>query len=111
MLKHTIYEYMKRYCYGFRNAQPHQDIANALGINERTFRKVCETLKTEGNIASNSADGYWFIPPVVINDPEEIEALKHSVSDKFARGYAMLDQARKMAARLEAKVNSQATFA
>lgn len=109
-VKNQILEYMNKNAMGFRNAKPRKDICDALVLEDRYFREIAVELKKEGHIATNSIDGYYSIP-LVCTDPEEIEALKHSIADKYSRAYRLLDEARAMEARLGEKINKQMTMA
>ena len=105
-MKHTILNYMRLHCSGVRNSKPRREICEALHMEDRAFRRICEELKKEGNIATNATDGYYFVP-LVSNDPIEIEALKHSSNDKRSRAYKMLDEARALEERLVKMTSGQ----
>lgn len=105
--KLRILDWMKNHTYGVRNARPRKDICEALSLEDRAFRELCEDLKLEGHIATNSSDGYYFIPLVLGNDPVEIAALKHSINDKRSRAIKLLNQAKKMGEHLERKTTRQ----
>ena len=109
IIKSQILDWMITHCMGHKNAVPRAKICEALTLDDRVLREICEELKSEGHIATNSQSGYWAIP-LVCNDPEEIEAVRHSIADKRSRAYKLLDEANRMAERLSAKVNRQPEF-
>jgi len=111
IIKVQILEWMQKNAHGFRNAKPRHEICDALVLEDRLLRSLCTDLKRAGHIATNSQSGYYFIPLVVINDPEEIEALKHSINDMRSRAFDLLETAKAMAARLEQKTTKQMELA
>lgn len=90
--KDMVRSYMLgRHC-GYKFAVPRREIASALGIEDRRFRKIAQELKLTNDIASLSSIGYWFIP-LATNDPEEISHLKHSINEDYSRAYKQLKEA------------------
>ena len=110
-MKNQIKNWMMANTLGYRNAKPRHEICAALGIDDRSFRRHAQVLKTEGHIASNSFDGYWAIPLVITPDQvAEISALRHAINDKRSRAYALLDEAKAMANHFHTKLGGQHEF-
>ena len=109
-MKNRILAYMDKECCGFRRGKPRKEICEALGIEDREFRRIAEILKREGHIATNVKDGYYYLPLVVKNDPDEILAYKHSISDKRSRAVSLLADAKLMEKHLKARIDEQAQF-
>jgi len=110
-MKDQIKKWMMANTLGYRNAKPRHEICAALNIPDRAFRRCATELKKEGHIASDSEAGYWSIPLVIGPDQvAERDAVKHAISDKFSRGYALIEQGKAMAAHFYKKIGGQAEF-
>jgi hypothetical protein len=110
-MKDRIKNWMMENCMGYRNSKPRHEICAALGIDDRSFRRHATELKKEGHIASDSEAGYWSIPLVIGPDQiAERDAVKHAISDKFSRGYTLIEEGKAMAKHFYAKVGGQHEF-
>ena len=94
--KQYILNWLKRHCYGFRNAKNRYEILpeiqSIFPMEDRTFRKIVSELKHDGHVGATNGRGYWFIPLVMVgpNAPEEIRAALESVDELESKALDML---------------------
>jgi hypothetical protein len=100
--KSVVLDWMRRFCYGFKNARTRKDILPYLNLPDRYFRRIASILKHEGHLASTSDKGYWFIP-IETKDPEEINAALQSCLEMKARAMDIVADCDKHIKRWEDK--------
>jgi len=90
-IKKLISDFMRNNCYGYALAIKRADILIELpvDISDRLFRRIISELKHEGNVASHSSRGYWFLP-LQSNDPLEIEWMVKSWKEMRSKALNML---------------------
>ena len=91
--RQRVSNYMYFNCYGFRKARTRHEICKDLQMEDRHFRKIAQDLKLTNDIASLSSIGYFFIP-LVTNDSQEIDAVRHSILEDYSRAHKQLKEAR-----------------
>ena len=87
--KEIVLSWMRKYCFGFRNARTRANILPFVNLPDRYFRQIISGLKHEGHIASTCDKGYWAIP-LVTTDRKEIEAALDSYQEMKSKALDLL---------------------
>lgn len=107
--KKRVLEWMEKYCPGHKSARTRKDILPFIGLPDRYFRSIASELIHEGNLCSTASKGYWF-RPLKTNDPEEIEAIKHSILERKSKALSMLEDCKAQMEELEKMTQGQLQF-
>ena len=87
--KLKVFDWMNKYCFGFRNARTRIDILPFLQIPDRIFRAIASELIHEGSLCSSASRGYWALP-LVTKDIEEIEAVLSAQLERKSKALDLL---------------------
>lgn len=114
--KKKIFDWMYKYCYGFKNAKSLDEIMLAFkpfGFNERYFRRIYSELKKEGALCSTSnPKGPRWAPKLHTvglspeEKAEELNAYKISLLDSRSRAMCLLEGLQKQIDSIQSQIDA-----
>ena len=87
--KKMVLRWLEINCFGYKYAKVRADILPFVQLDDRKFRAIASELIHEGNVASSSSRGYWFIP-LVTSDVAEVDAILEACQERTSHALDIL---------------------